>query len=118
VKRWFDRLPSRRTAVSEAPRLLDGCARTPDRLASLLDGMPARVRIYKPAGAGPCRNMPGICSTSRSSGQPPGRLRAGAAVLHPADLQNRRTHEARHNDRDPAILIAHFALQEPRSSIG
>jgi hypothetical protein len=120
VKRWFDRYLRDGTAASEAPRLLDGCARTPDRLASLLDGMPGRPDLQSPTGAGPCRNMPGICSTSRSSGQPPGRLRAGAPVLHPADLQNRRTHEPAQRSR-PARSdrrISHCKNRDRRSAAG
>jgi len=40
--------------------------------------------------------------------------RAGAASLRPADLENRRTHEARHNEGDLARLFAAFRERRGR----
>ncbi|HSB60739.1 MAG TPA: DinB family protein [Vicinamibacteria bacterium] len=40
--------------------------------------------------------------------------RAGAALLRPADLQNRKTHEARHNERELGELLRAFRDERGR----
>ena len=39
---------------------------------------------------------------------------AGATVLHPADLENRKTHEANHNDRDLDELLRELRTARER----
>ena len=109
MKRWFDRTFEKGLPASEAPRLLERLRAAPDRLASLLDGMPRAVRIYKPDGrwsvqehAGHLLDLEDLWASRLDD------FDQGRQVLHPADLQNRRTHDARHNDRDPRDLIAAF----------
>jgi uncharacterized damage-inducible protein DinB len=39
---------------------------------------------------------------------------AGTPILHPADLENRQTHEANHNARDIAALLSAFRTTRER----
>ena len=83
--------------------------RTPDRLAEALESVSPRVRVYKPDGrwsiqehAGHLLDLEALWLRRFDD------LDAGRDMLHPADLQNRRTDEAGHNDRPSAAVIASF----------
>jgi uncharacterized damage-inducible protein DinB len=109
VKRWFDRTFASGRPVSEAPQLLERLRLAPDRIAAALEAAPARIRVYKPDGrwsmqehAGHLLDLEELWATRLND------FEQGTAVLHPADLQNRRTHEARHNERDLAGLVGSF----------
>jgi uncharacterized damage-inducible protein DinB len=109
VKRWFDRTFEPGLPASEAPRLLERLRAAPDRVANLLEQTPGVIRIYKPDGhwsvqehAGHLVDLEDLWASRLDD------FEQGRQILHPADLQNRRTHEARHNDRDPRDLIAAF----------
>ena len=109
MKRWFDRTFVSGLPVSEAPGLLDRLRSAPARLAAALEPVPARVRTYKPDGrwsiqehAGHLLDLEDLWASRLDD------FEAGHAVLRPADLQNRRTHEARHNARDLPDLLAAF----------
>ena len=41
-------------------------------------------------------------------------MRAGASILRPADLQNRKTHEARYNERPIADVTQAFRRERTR----
>ena len=109
VKRWFDRTFDYGRPVGDAPRLLDRLRATPDRMAAALEAVPARIRTYKPDGrwsvqehAGHLLDLEELWASRLDD------FEQGHPVLRPADLQNRRTHEARHNDRDVGSLIDAF----------
>jgi uncharacterized damage-inducible protein DinB len=109
VKRWFDRTFELGLPADEAPGLLERLRAAPARVASLLGQTPAAIRIYKPGGrwsvqehAGHLLDLEDLWATRLDD------FDQGRHVLHLADLQNRRTHDARHNDRDPRDLIAAF----------
>ena len=109
MKRWFDRTFEPGLPASEAPGLLDRLRAAPDRVASLLDRIPVAIRMYKPEGrwsvqehAGHLVDLEDLWASRLDD------FDRGRQVLHPADLQNRRTHDARHNERDPRDLIAAF----------
>ncbi len=109
VKRWFDRSFALGLPVGEAPALQARLARTAGRMAAALDAVPGHVRLYKAEGrwsmqehAGHLLDLEALWSHRLDD------FERGAPVLHPADLQNRQTHEARHNDRAPADLIEAF----------
>jgi uncharacterized damage-inducible protein DinB len=109
VKRWFDRTFEPGLPASEAPGLLERLRAAPDRVASLLDQTPGAIRTYKPDGGWSVQEHAGHLVDLEDLWA--GRLDdfdRGRQVLHPADLQNRRTHDARHNNRDPRDLIAAF----------
>jgi uncharacterized damage-inducible protein DinB len=109
VKRWFDRTFDYGLPVGNAPRLLDRLRATPDRMAAVLEAVPARIRTYKPDGrwsvqehAGHLLDLEELWVSRLDD------FEQGRPVLRPADLQNRRTHEARHNLRDVGSLIDAF----------
>jgi len=109
VKRWFDRTFEPGLPASKAPGLLERLRSAPDRVASLLEQTPAAIRGYKPDGrwsvqehAGHLVDLEDLWASRLDD------FDQGRQILHPADLQNRRTHDARHNDRDPRDLIAAF----------
>jgi hypothetical protein len=109
VKRWFDRTFEPGLPAREAPGLLDRLRAAPDRAARLLEQTPDAIRIFKPDGrwsvqehAGHLGDLEDLWASRLDD------FDQGRQVLHPADLQNRRTHDARHNDRDVGALIAAF----------
>jgi uncharacterized damage-inducible protein DinB len=109
VKRWFDRRFEPGLPASGAPGLLERLRAAPDRVARLLEHTRAPVRIYRPDGrwsvqehAGHLVDLEDLWASRLED------FDQGRPVLRPADLQNRRTHDARHNDRDPRDLIAAF----------
>jgi uncharacterized damage-inducible protein DinB len=97
--------------VSDAPELLARLRRTPDRVAATLAAAPERVRVYRPGGRWSMQEHAGHLLDLEELWA--GRLDDfghGAAALRPADLDNRKTHEARHNQRPPDDLIAAFRV--------
>ena len=109
VKRWFDRSFVLDLPPDAAPALLERLARTPDLAASALERVPPHVRVYKPEGRWSIQEHAGHLLDLDALWQ--ARLDdydRGTRILTPADLGNRRTHEAGHNERQPADLIAAF----------
>src|SRR6185436_16744599 len=109
VKRWFDRRFELGLSAGEAAALLARLARTPDSIAAALGALPEHVRLHKPEGrwsiqehAGHLLDLEPLWSRRLDD------FESGAPVLHPADLQNRQTDEARHNERPPAALTDAF----------
>jgi uncharacterized damage-inducible protein DinB len=109
VKPWFDRTFATGLPVADAPQLLDRLGAAPDRIAAALGQVPVRIRIYKPGGrwsiqehAGHLLDLEELWASRLDD------FEQGRAVLRIADLQNRRTHEARHNEQDPGALIGAF----------
>jgi uncharacterized damage-inducible protein DinB len=109
VKRWFDRRFELGLPAGEAPALLERLARTPDSIAAALGAVPEHVRLHKPEGrwsiqeqAGHLLDLEPLWSRRLDD------FESGAPVLRPADLQNRQTDEARHNERTPEALIDGF----------
>jgi|RhiMethySRZTD1v2_1073278.scaffolds.fasta_scaffold03067_13 hypothetical protein len=109
VKRWFDRDFVFGVPVAEAPALLDRLSLTPQRVEALLGQVPAHVRTHRPEGrwsiqehAGHLFDLEALLDLRLDD------FDRGEPVLHAADLANRRTHEARHNERAPADLVATF----------
>ena len=109
MKRWFDRSFAPGKAAAEAPELLARLRRTPDRLAAALDSITPRIRIYKPDGrwsiqehAGHLLDLEDLWFRRLDD------FEQGRESLHPADLENRRTHEAGHNRRPAAGLVESF----------
>jgi len=91
------------------PELLARLRSAPDRLTAALEAVPERTRLYKPDGrwsmqehAGHLLDLEDLWARRLDD------FERAAPVLHPADLQNRRTHEARHNRRELAGLLAAF----------
>jgi uncharacterized damage-inducible protein DinB len=115
MNRWFDRMFDLGLPVSAAPTLLERLRRVPDRLDGATRRLPTTVLT--------CR-LRGRWSIQENAGhlmdlEPLWERRLddydrGAAVLHPADLNNRQTHEARHNDSAIDAILAGFRERRQR----
>ena len=109
MARWFDRTFALGLPVAEAPALLERLRRTPDRLAGALAGQPAPLLIHRPDArwsmqehAGHLLDLEALWDRRLDD------FDAGAEALHPADLENQQTWQARHNERQPSELLAAF----------
>ena len=109
MKRWFDRTFPVGLPVANAPALLVRLGRTPDRIAASLHRLQPPLRIYKPDGRWSIQEHAGhLLDLEPLWDRRLDDFDRGAPILEAADLQNRRTHEARHNDRDPRDLEQAF----------
>ena len=109
MKRWFDRTFPVGLPVDDAPALLARLGRTPDLIAETLDRLPQPVRVCKPDGRWSIQEHAGhLLDLEPLWDRRLYDFEKAAPILSAADLQNRRTHEARHNDRDPRDLEQAF----------
>ena len=108
-RRWFDRKFELGLGAEAAPELLERLRLTPKRLADAVRGLPPEVLTRKPEGKWSIQENAGHLFDLESLWE----LRlddydAGATELHAADLENRKTHEAAHNDRPISEILADF----------
>jgi uncharacterized damage-inducible protein DinB len=106
---WFDRKFELGLGPDTAPELLDRLRQTPDRLADAVRGLSPEILTRKPDGKWSIQENAGHLLDLEPLWER--RLEdydAGAVTLHPADLENRKTHEAHHNDRPIAEILADF----------
>jgi uncharacterized damage-inducible protein DinB len=109
-RRWFDRKFEVGLPPGLAAELLERLRGTPGRLANAVDGLRVEVLTRKPEGKWSIQENVGHLLDLESLWHH--RLddyEAGRKELHPADLENRKTHEAGHNDRPICELMAEFA---------
>jgi uncharacterized damage-inducible protein DinB len=114
-RRWFDRKFELGLAPDAATELLERLARTPERLADAVRGLPGDALTRQVDGkwsiqenAGHLFDLESLWETRLND------YDAGAAELHPADLENRKTHEAAHNDRPISDILAEFSAARLR----
>ena len=108
--RWFDRKFELGLPPEAAPELLERLRHAPERLAEAVRGVPAEVLTRRTAddrwsiqeNAGHLADLELIWERRLDD------YESGAEVLHPADLENRKTHEARHNDVPIEEILADF----------
>lgn len=108
-RRWFDRQFDLEVPEDSFPGIVERVRDTPGRLADLVRPLSSEALV---------RSLDESWSIQENVGhlldlEPLwlGRLEdllAGAERLRPADLQNRKTHEAEHNTTDIDTLLAHF----------
>jgi uncharacterized damage-inducible protein DinB len=108
-RRWFDRKFQLGLGVEAAPALLERLREVPSRLAEAVKGVPAAALTRRVDGKWSIQENVGHLLDLESLWD----LRLddfdeGATVLHPADLENRKTHAAGHNDRPIADLLSEF----------
>lgn len=106
---WFDRKFELGLPVEAFPDILERIRGTPARVEERVRGLDANILV---------RRLDTTWSNQENVGhlldlEPlwAGRLDdllSGAEELRPADLQNRRTHEARHNDQPLVDLLSEF----------
>ena len=114
--RWFDRRFELGLRADAAPELLARLSRTPERLAESVHGLAAEVLTRRPApdkwsiqeNAGHLFDLESLWEQRLED------YDAGAETLHPADLENRKTHDARHNERAITDILAQFSAARAR----
>jgi uncharacterized damage-inducible protein DinB len=114
-RRWFDRKFELGLGVDATPELLERLRRTPERLTSAVRGLPPEALTRRPEGKWSIQENAGHLFDLESLwDQRLDDYDTGAAELHPADLENRRTHEAGHNDRQISDILADFSAARRR----
>jgi uncharacterized damage-inducible protein DinB len=114
-RRWFDRKFELGLGTEAAPVLFERLARTPDRLAGAVRGLPPEVLTRQKEGKWSIQENAGHLFDLESLwDQRLDDYDSGATELHPADLENRKTHEAAHNDRAIADILADFSAVRGR----
>ncbi len=107
--RWFDRKFELGLRPDAAAELLARLRRTPERLADAVRGLPPEALTRKPAGKWSIQeNVGHLLDLEELWDQRLDDYDEGVADLHPADLENRKTHEARHNDCPISEILAEF----------
>ena len=110
TRRWFDRKFELGLAPDLAPELVDRLRSTPQRLAEAVRGLSSDTLTRKLEGKWSIQENAGhLLDLESLWDQRLDDYDAGTKELHPADLENRKTHEAAHNDRPIAELLAEFA---------
>jgi uncharacterized damage-inducible protein DinB len=106
---WFERRFTFDLPVAAAPGLIERLRGTPARLTDRLSGLPptqltTRIgeRWSVQENAGHLGDLEGLWLARVHD------LAAGREELAPADLQNRRTYEAKHNERTLREILSQF----------
>ena len=108
-RRWFDRKFELGLRPEAAPELLERLRRTPERLADAVRGLPPDLLTRQHDGKWSIQENAGhLLDLEPLWDQRLDDYEAGAAELHPADLENRKTHGAAHNDRPISDILADF----------
>ena len=108
-RRWFDRKFELGLASDIAPELLERLRGTPQRLSDALRGLPPEVLTRKPEDKWSIQENAGhLLDLESLWDQRLDDYDARTKELHPADLENRKTHEARHNDRPISEILSEF----------
>jgi uncharacterized damage-inducible protein DinB len=110
TRRWFDRKFELGLAPDSAAELLDRLRRTPQRLEDALRGLSPEILTRKREGKWSIQENAGhLLDLESLWDQRLDDYDAGTRELHPADLENRKTHEAAHNDRPISDILAAFS---------
>ena len=115
MSRWFDRTFELGLPVSAAPALIARLRTVPDRLDAAVRGLSRNVLTCRLGGrwssqenAGHLLDLEPLCERRLND------FDRGAEVLEPADVENRRTHEARHNESRIETILAGFRESRQR----
>ena len=110
IPRWVDRtFTYEHLTAGEFPFVVERLRGTPARVADKLDGLPSEALTRRDGESWSLQEHLGHLIDSHALIE--GRLDdylAGASDLRAADLANRRTQEARHNERDLDELLDTF----------
>lgn len=109
-RRWFDRKFELGLGPEAAPELLERLRRTPERLADAVRGLATDLLTRQHEGKWSIQENAGhLLDLEPLWDQRLDDYDAGAAELHPADLENRKTHQAAHNERPISDILADFS---------
>jgi uncharacterized damage-inducible protein DinB len=115
TRRWFDRKFELGLEPNAASELLARLRGTPERLANAVRGLPPEILIRRHDGKWSIQENAGhLLDLEPLWEQRLDDYDAGASELHPADLENRKTHDARHNDRAISDILADFKVIRAR----
>jgi uncharacterized damage-inducible protein DinB len=107
--RWFDRKFELGLSEGAAPELLERLGSTPQQLSDAVHGLPPEVLTARRDGKWSIQENAGhLLDLEPLWQQRLDDYDAGATELHPADLENRKTHEAPHNDGAISDILAAF----------
>ena len=107
--KWFDRKFTLGLPVSSFPPILARLRSTPDRIETALAGISPEILTRRTGDAWSIQEHVGhLFDLEPLWEQRLDNFDAGAKVLHPADLENRKTHEANHNAREIHDLLREF----------
>jgi uncharacterized damage-inducible protein DinB len=110
TRRWFDRKFELGLAPDSAAELLDRLRRTPQRLEDAVRGLSPEVLTRKRDGKWSIQENAGhLLDLESLWDQRLDDYDAGTRELHAADLENRKTHDAGHNDRPILDILAEFS---------
>src|SRR3954469_19882246 len=105
--KWFDRKFQLGLSPKAAPELLDRLRSAPDRLAAAVEGLSPELLTKRRDDKWSIQENAGHLFDLESLwDQRLDDYDRGATTLHVADLENRKTHEAAHNDRPIADILA------------
>jgi uncharacterized damage-inducible protein DinB len=108
-RRWFSRTFELGLPPDAAPEILDRLGSTPDRLAAAVEGLSPEILTKRHDNKWSIQENAGHLFDLESLwDQRLDDYARGADTLHPADLENRKTHKAHHNDRPISAILADF----------
>jgi uncharacterized damage-inducible protein DinB len=106
---WFNRKFEPGLRPDAAPELFDRLRGAPERLAAAVGGLPPEILTQRrdnkwsiQENAGHLFDLEALWVERLDD------YDAGAEVLHPADVENRKTHAANHNRRAISEILADF----------
>ncbi|MFL6590439.1 MAG: DinB family protein [Chthoniobacterales bacterium] len=107
--KWFDRKFQLGLSPKAAPELLDRLRSAPDRLAAAVEGLSPELLTKRrddkwsiQENAGHLFDLESLWDERLDD------YDRGATTLHPADLENRKTHQAAHNNRPISDILSDF----------
>ena len=107
--KWLDRTFALSLPVTSFPEILGRLRRTPDRLEACVGGVsPDMLRRRAGDTWSIQENVGHLLDLEPRWDQRLDDLAAGAEILSPADLKNRKTHDAHHNSRRIQDLLRDF----------
>ena len=109
-RRWFDRKFELGLRPDVARELFDRLRRTPERLADAVRDLPPEILTRRRDGKWSIQENAGhLFDLEALWDQRLVDYEAGTEVLHAADLENRKTHEANHNAHAISEILGKFS---------
>ncbi|HEX4629421.1 MAG TPA: DinB family protein [Chthoniobacterales bacterium] len=107
--RWFSRTFELGLPPEAAPEILDRLRSAPDRLSAAVEGLSPEILTKRHGDKWSIQENAGHLFDLESLwDQRLDDYARGAKTLHPADLENRKTHEAAHNDHPISEILENF----------